>query len=637
MSLTGAMLATLQQQWARRYLRMTQPPRSSPHERARMREFFANGVVKLRFARVVEAVPTLIHISLFLFFIGLLIYLFNTNNTVFIAVAWWIVVSAAIYVLIAFMPILRLDTPYRAPLSSPVCRASAGILCLAFGILGFFTFFKDAARKRLYEKSNYYRKWVLRGMKKITTKTIEQSSLEIDGRILKWTFNALGEDHELDRFFQRILDFCRSTVVNKPQRILHNLGEWELSMALVRFLERTWLSNLVSDSEKKRRFVMCAKVVDAACLHDAAWWIHNATFEGDWYRVLRSVEMGHSLRWRGIRGDQEIGLFAQSVVSQTIADVRRNNESWVALATNQLGGALPRYLQHGNDSVLFANLIHITRQIFGFSSGDNSKMAIKISDCILPSLPRFEVQNTLPELQHEFCALWNNIVSDVQARNDLPSTIGILTGIRHIYLDLHQGTGSAPTAFGPSTDNTHPRLYEPSSYPLCTEHHSLVGGGTAGRQAHNAATAIPSPGSNPTHTSAHPTAESSSSSVPNAPASPNPVSTSSHPISLNVNIPLEVPHDIATDGATEGVTDIPSLTNPTVQSNLSGGAALQPNEETTIVSFAMAPTSLLSPPLMPAPGSAATGGPNIPTQPELLRNPAIQDYHSSDHSATRES
>ncbi|KAI0246412.1 hypothetical protein BJV78DRAFT_1135221, partial [Lactifluus subvellereus] len=76
MSLTGAMLATLQQQWARRYLRMTQPPRSSPHERARMREFFSNGVDKLRFSWAVEAVPTLIHMSLFLFFIGLLIYLF---------------------------------------------------------------------------------------------------------------------------------------------------------------------------------------------------------------------------------------------------------------------------------------------------------------------------------------------------------------------------------------------------------------------------------------------------------------------------------------------------------------------------------------------------------------------------------
>ncbi|KAI0246406.1 hypothetical protein BJV78DRAFT_151749 [Lactifluus subvellereus] len=190
-SLTGAMLATLQQQWARRYLRMTQPPRSSPHERARMREFFANGVVKLRSAWVVEAVPTLIHISLFLFFAGLLVYLFNTNHTVFISVACWVGVSGAIYILIAFMPIIRLDSPYRAPLSSPACRASAGILYLLFGILGFFVFASEATRTRFRDKSNHYRKWVSRGVKKMTEEVVRESSSEIDGRVLKWTFDTV--------------------------------------------------------------------------------------------------------------------------------------------------------------------------------------------------------------------------------------------------------------------------------------------------------------------------------------------------------------------------------------------------------------------------------------------------------------
>ena len=66
-SLTCAMLATLIQQWARRYLRMTHRPRDSPHDAARIRAFFAHGIEKYRFSWVVEAIPTLIHISLFLF------------------------------------------------------------------------------------------------------------------------------------------------------------------------------------------------------------------------------------------------------------------------------------------------------------------------------------------------------------------------------------------------------------------------------------------------------------------------------------------------------------------------------------------------------------------------------------------
>jgi hypothetical protein len=44
-SLTCALLATLLQQWARRYLKITQP-RYSPHKRARIRAFFAEGVEK---------------------------------------------------------------------------------------------------------------------------------------------------------------------------------------------------------------------------------------------------------------------------------------------------------------------------------------------------------------------------------------------------------------------------------------------------------------------------------------------------------------------------------------------------------------------------------------------------------------
>ncbi|KAI0253403.1 hypothetical protein BJV78DRAFT_1123172, partial [Lactifluus subvellereus] len=114
-SLTCAMLATLLQQWARRYLRITQRPRYSPHDGARIRAFFAHGVEKLRFSWAVDAIPTLIHASLFLFFAGLLIYLFNINHTVFSVVVWWVVVSMTAYLLITVMPILRLDSLYRAP------------------------------------------------------------------------------------------------------------------------------------------------------------------------------------------------------------------------------------------------------------------------------------------------------------------------------------------------------------------------------------------------------------------------------------------------------------------------------------------------------------------------------------------
>ncbi|KAH9057260.1 hypothetical protein EDB87DRAFT_1812171, partial [Lactarius vividus] len=77
-SITCALLATLIQQWARRYLKVTQP-RYSPHKRARIRAFFFEGVDKFLLPWAVEALPTLLHLSLFLFFAGISVFLWNIN------------------------------------------------------------------------------------------------------------------------------------------------------------------------------------------------------------------------------------------------------------------------------------------------------------------------------------------------------------------------------------------------------------------------------------------------------------------------------------------------------------------------------------------------------------------------------
>ncbi|KAH9989381.1 hypothetical protein BJV74DRAFT_773121, partial [Russula compacta] len=118
-SLSCAMLATSLQQWARRYLRCTQLAlaRCTPPKQARMRTFFANGVEKFRVRWVVEALPALVHLSLFIFFAGLVIYLFNINHTVFSAAACWIGLLSTVYLCITLMPCFLHDSPYYSPLS----------------------------------------------------------------------------------------------------------------------------------------------------------------------------------------------------------------------------------------------------------------------------------------------------------------------------------------------------------------------------------------------------------------------------------------------------------------------------------------------------------------------------------------
>ena len=118
-SLTCALLATLLQQWARRYLKLTLS-RYSPHKRARIRAFFSEGVEKCLLPWTVDALPTPIHLSLFLFFAGLVVFLCNVNLTIFKLVLSWVSLCTALYGCITCMPIFRHDSPYYTPLSLPV-------------------------------------------------------------------------------------------------------------------------------------------------------------------------------------------------------------------------------------------------------------------------------------------------------------------------------------------------------------------------------------------------------------------------------------------------------------------------------------------------------------------------------------
>ncbi|KAH9984100.1 hypothetical protein BJV77DRAFT_918360, partial [Russula vinacea] len=62
LSLTCALMATLLQQWARRYLQLTQR-NHPPHVRAHIREYFALGADRFRISALVEALPALLLIS----------------------------------------------------------------------------------------------------------------------------------------------------------------------------------------------------------------------------------------------------------------------------------------------------------------------------------------------------------------------------------------------------------------------------------------------------------------------------------------------------------------------------------------------------------------------------------------------
>ncbi|KAN0140394.1 hypothetical protein V8E53_001603, partial [Lactarius tabidus] len=241
-SITCALLATLLQQWARRYLKVTQP-RYSPHKRARIRAFFAEGVDKFLLPWAVEALPTMLHLSLFLFFAGLSVFLWNVNLTILKVVLSWIGLCTALYGCITFIPVFRHDSPYHTPLSLPVWQFVMGIPFLAFRALERIT----------------YKLWI--SFLFVTEETAFGSPSEIDARAFLWTFDSLDEDHELERFFYGLPGFRSSKMVKDPLLDLTEEQQGKLLNALVGLSDRTSSSNLLPEPVKIRRTLICGKAI----------------------------------------------------------------------------------------------------------------------------------------------------------------------------------------------------------------------------------------------------------------------------------------------------------------------------------------------------------------------------------------
>jgi hypothetical protein len=123
LSLTSALSATLLQQWARRYLELTQH-RGAPHKRARIRAYVFDGVQGTNMYRAVEAMPLLLHISVFLFLAGLVDFLFPINDTVAFYILGYISAFISVYAILTVLPNLVLNCPYRTPLSGFAWRIS---------------------------------------------------------------------------------------------------------------------------------------------------------------------------------------------------------------------------------------------------------------------------------------------------------------------------------------------------------------------------------------------------------------------------------------------------------------------------------------------------------------------------------
>ena len=469
MSLSCALWATSLHQWARRYIRLTQPARCSPEKRARMRAFFANGVDEMHVPWAVEGLPTLLHLSLFLFFGGLAIFLFNVDQEVFTCVVSWIGLFSIVYGLITLLPLIRHNSPYNTPLSITAWFLYATIQYLAFKVLYFINFLSwDTYWGWELQMRRRLSRWML-GVEKKAEETAGEQSSEIDVRILGWTTTALEDDDSLEKFFEAIPGFFNSKLVKHLERHFSETLLKTFWRVLDGFMGRTLSSNSVTESVKSRRDIICRDIIGMV---PVPFNFRMDNLDSHFHEAPVSIEKSRAIaRWI-TQSQHSVSNAARLQVAGYLLEMRERDSRWIALASEVCGLAArvtERNVAMGGDNRLLATLIGISHP---FNLDTTCR---RIGDfCMLElvgALAQFDIRHTLPRLQHDFCTLWNKLVQETKNHGDYhgdyspPS--GVLRLIRHHYIALHEGTDAAPTAFSASTRGFDAILFHSSSYPLC--------------------------------------------------------------------------------------------------------------------------------------------------------------------------
>ncbi|KAF5357635.1 hypothetical protein D9758_007523 [Tetrapyrgos nigripes] len=185
LALTCSLLATFVQQWTRDFLHKTTLT-LAPTRQARVFAYMYFGLCNFGMHSFVDVIPILLHVSLFLFFGGLVAFLFPVNRIITYIMIGILGVFLIIYTALTVIPLVWLNAPYRTPLSGAVWRFGN-----AFG--GFL-----ARKHGLYRQDETLTEGLLE-------KSLQGTS-ERDRRALVFTMQSLTDDDELLPMIEAIQD-----------------------------------------------------------------------------------------------------------------------------------------------------------------------------------------------------------------------------------------------------------------------------------------------------------------------------------------------------------------------------------------------------------------------------------------------
>ena len=280
LSTTCALWATLMQQWTRRYVQLANRPYATPN-RARIRAFFADGAEKFALAETVEVLAALLHLSVFLFYLGLTDFLMNDNIVIGYIMLACFVIGCLTYLILTFMPIFYPNSPYKTPLSS-----LRWLSMEAMPLLGPW-FRQRESRNNVQRKDSEHQTNIGKSMrqaleKKATTLTSWTDTI----KALRWTLTSLDREDEFMVFLDGIPELFQGFDLRKGsdrhhskvlERSLESLVEPAAKKLLV-----TCTTGFLPEEIQRQRLMACLRAIwffsSTIDLHFQAIW-------GQWDRV----------------------------------------------------------------------------------------------------------------------------------------------------------------------------------------------------------------------------------------------------------------------------------------------------------------------------------------------------------------
>ena len=285
LTLTCALIATLMQQWARRYLQMVQRTHA-PHVSAQIREYFVQGTKKFGIYALVDVLPTLLLSSVMLFFAGLVVFVFRANHVVAFFTLAFVAFCTLSYITLTVLPLFFPDCPYHTPVTSLFWYGAQIILLLfsyaahrcAKGLHKLAILHGAVTKKTVTSLQRWHEtkaRSISEGIFSKFENSAKSSSIDIYRAALSWTLNLLDEDRELEEFVSGIPGLRESDALapfnngNDPQCTIRGVlavlpgpssFRAPLPWSIIRLAQRAITSNL-SEPIRQERFKACLKAL----------------------------------------------------------------------------------------------------------------------------------------------------------------------------------------------------------------------------------------------------------------------------------------------------------------------------------------------------------------------------------------